>query len=300
MSNEEISVNVYEAITSQIVASIENGVGEVQLPWHRKGFNIGRPSNVKTNNTYNGINILALWLSSHINGYEHGLWGTFKQWSEKGAKIKKGEKSTIIVFYKDFVKEGEGDEVTHYSVAKASRVFNIAQVEGFEIPNQEPQIDRIDPIEFAEQFVIATRAKISIGGTRAFYSPSSDSITMPDRHRFVGTDTSSPTEGFYSTLFHELTHWTGASHRLDREFGDRFGDNKYAMEELVAELGAAFLCSQLGISIQPREDHATYINNWLQVLKKDPKAIFTASSKASKASDYLMSFLEQSSLAEAA
>ena len=123
---------------------------------------------------------------------------------------------------------------------------------------------------------------------------------MPDRHRFVGTETSSPTEGWYSTLFHELTHWTGSSNRLARDFGKRFGDNRYAMEELVAELGAAFLCAELGISPQPRQDHACYINNWLQVLKQDSKAIITAASQASKASDYLLAKFKENQFEEAA
>ena len=298
-SNQRI--DVYTSITNQIIASIENGVGEVQLPWHRKGFSTARPFNVQSKNSYNGVNILSLWIAAYINGFEHGIWGTYKQWQERGAQLRKGEQSSLIVFFKDIDLENEnGEENSRYSIARASHVFNVAQVDGFEIDVGEPQIDKIIACEKAERFVQATKANITIGGMRAFYSPSSDSITMPDRHRFVGTETSTPTEGWYSTLCHELTHWSGASHRLDREFGNRFSDNKYAMEELVAELGAAFLCSKLGISIVPRDDHASYINNWLLVLKNDPKAIFTASSKASKAADYLISFLNQSNLSEAA
>jgi antirestriction protein ArdC len=125
------------------------------------------------------------------------------------------------------------------------------------------------------------------GGERAFYRPADDIIQMPERERFLGTETSTPTEAYYGTLLHELTHWTGAKKRCDREFGKRFGDQAYAMEELVAELGAAFLCADLGISVTPRQDHAAYIDNWLSVLKADKKAIFTAASKAAQASDYL-------------
>ena len=293
--------DVYTSITNQIITSIENGVGDVQLPWHRKGFSIARPSNVQSKNSYNGVNILSLWIAAYINGFEYGIWGTYKQWQERGAQVRKGEQSSLIVFFKDIDVENENcEENSRYSIARASHIFNVAQVDGFKIDIDEPQIDKIIACENAERFVQATCAKITIGGMRAYYSPSSDSITMPNRNRFLGTDTSTPTEGWYSTLCHELTHWSGASHRLDREFGNRFGDNKYAMEELVAELGAAFLCSKLGISIVPRDDHASYINNWLQVLKNDPKAIFTASSKASKAADYLTSFLNQSTLSEAA
>ena len=293
--------DVYTSITNQIIASIENGVGEVQLPWHRKGFSTARPFNIRSKKAYNGVNILSLWIAAYINGFEHGIWGTYKQWQERGAQVRKGEQSSLIVFFKDIEVENQnGEDPSHYSIAKASRVFNVAQVEGYEMPATEPQIDKIIACENAERFIVSTKAKINIGGARACYSPSSDTISMPDRHRFVGTETFSPTEGWYSTLFHELTHWTGSSNRLARDFGKRFGDNRYAMEELVAELGAAFLCSKLGISIVPRDDHASYINNWLQVLKNDPKAIFTASSKASKAADYLISFLNQSNLSEAA
>ena len=292
MKNQSNSSNsrfdVHSTITNQIISAIENGVGDVQLPWHRKGFNISRPTNVLTNKAYNGVNIIALWLSSYVFGYEHGIWGTYKQWQERGAQVRKGEASSVIIFYKDIeIQNDQGDE-THYSIARASRVFNIAQVDGYELPQSKPQIDKVIACDNAERFINVTNAKIEIGGTRACYSPSSDKITMPDRNRFVGTETSSATEGWYSTLFHELTHWTGSSTRLARDFGKRFGDNRHAMEELVAELGAAFLCAELGISPQPRQDHACYVNNWLQVLKQDSKAIITAASQASKASDYLL------------
>ena len=142
----------------------------------------------------------------------------------------------------------------------------------------------------AEAFIAATDAKISIGGDRAFYRPSADIIAMPDRHRFIGTETSTATEGWYSTLLHEMTHWSGASHRMDRTFGKRFGDDAYAMEEMVAELGAAFLCGDLGITAEPRPDHAAYIGNWLRILKSDRKAIFTAASAANKAAEFLANF----------
>ena len=303
MKNQSNSSNsrfdVYSTITNQIISAIENGVGDVQLPWHRKGFNISRPTNVLTNKAYNGVNIIALWLSSYVFGYEHGIWGTYKQWQERGAQVRKGEASSVIIFYKDIETQNDHGDETHYSIARASRVFNIAQVDGYELPQSEPQIDKVIACENAEHFINATNAKIEIGGTRACYSPSSDKISMPDRHRFVGTETSTPTEGWYSTLFHEFTHWTGSSNRLARDFGKRFGDNRYAMEELVAELGAAFLCAELGISPQPRQDHACYINNWLQVLKQDSKAIITAASQASKASDYLLAKFKENQFEEA-
>jgi len=141
--------------------------------------------------------------------------------------------------------------------------------------------------------VRATGATITTGGMRAFYSRSTEAITMPDRHRFVGTDTSSASEAWYSTLLHELAHWSGAERRLARTFGERFGDDAYAMEEMVAELTAAFLCGDLGISAEPRADHADYIGHWLRILKADRKAIFAAASAANKAAEFLGSFNQQ-------
>lgn len=286
--------DVYTAITNQIITAIEAGSGDnVQLPWHRNGGSIQRPTNIASRKAYRGVNTVALWAAADACGFEHGIWGTYRQWQEKGAQVRKGEKSSVIIFYRDLdpseaVSSGNDDEQqSRFFIARASRVFNVAQVDGFEIEPVEPTVDRIDPCERAEQFIQATGAKIATGSTRAFYNRVSDSITMPDRHRFVGTATSSASEGWYSTLLHELTHWSGASSRCDRTFGKRFGDNAYAMEEMVAELGAAFLCGDLGITAEPRADHAQYIGHWLRILKADSKAIFTAASAANKAAEFL-------------
>jgi antirestriction protein ArdC len=143
------------------------------------------------------------------------------------------------------------------------------------------------PLEQAEAFVAATGASISHGGGRAFYRPATDSIQLPPREAFVGSPTSTPAEAYYSTLLHELTHWTSAPSRCNRELGKRFGDDAYAIEELVAELGTAFLCADLGITDEPRADHAQYLAAWLSILKADKKAIFTAASKASEAAAFL-------------
>jgi len=145
-------------------------------------------------------------------------------------------------------------------------------------------VERIDNVE---QFVRGTRADIRPGGSEAFYSVAGDYVAIPPSDSFIGTATSTATECYYSVLLHELVHWTGASHRLNRDLSDRFGGKGYAMEELVAELGAAFLCSKLEIASTPRADHAAYIANWLEVLKADKRAIFTAASQASEAADYL-------------
>jgi antirestriction protein ArdC len=153
-----------------------------------------------------------------------------------------------------------------------------------------PPATVITPIEQAEAFVSATGASISHGGARAFYRPATDSIQLPPREAFIGSLTSTPAEAYYSTLLHELTHWTGAETRCNRQLGKRFGDQAYAIEELVAELGAAFLCADLGITDEPRADHAQYLASWLSVLKADKKAIFTAASKASETAAFLAAF----------
>lgn len=283
--------DVHEAITNQIIAAIEAGTGKLQMPWHRSGANIMRPVNVASGNAYRGVNTVALWAAADAFGYEHGLWGTYRQWQDRGAQVRKGEKSSLIVFYREFESDDADDsddnDRRRRCMARASRVFNIAQVDGYVIDEPTTDNNRVDPIASAEGFVASTGAKISEGGDRAFYCIREDAITMPDRYRFIDTKSGTATEAWYATLLHELTHWTGASHRLDRQFGERFGDDAYAMEELVAELGAAFLCGDLGISAEPRADHAAYIDSWLRILKGDRKAIFAAASAASRAAELL-------------
>ena len=291
--------DVHQHITDQIVSAIEAGAGTWQMPWHRSSHALTRPKNIASGNAYRGINILSLWVAAESRGYEQGIWGTYKQWQEAGAQVRKGEKSSVIVFYKELERDGEDESdqggARRTLFARASRVFNVAQVDSFALPEGDavPTEDRITPIEAAEAFTAGTGARITIGGDRAFYRPSEDAITMPDRPRFVGTETLSPTEAWYATLLHELTHWTGAKHRLDRDLSGRFGSDSYAIEELVADLGAAFLCAELGITANPRADHAAYLAGWLKVLKADKKAIFTAASAAGKAADYLATLAMQ-------
>jgi antirestriction protein ArdC len=214
------------------------------------------------------------------------------EWQVKGAQVRKGEKSSLVVFFKDLAVDetnpetGETDRGRRL-VAKAGYVFNATQVDGFSLPEPAAPSNPAEVLSQVEAYVTATGARVAFAADGAFYRPLTDTIHMPDRARFVGSATSSPTECLYSTLLHELTHWTGIKPRCVREFGKRFGDDAYAMEELVAELGAAFLCADLGIANTPRPDHAAYISHWLTVLKADKKAIFTAASKAAQAVDYL-------------
>lgn len=284
--------DVHQAITDQIIAAIDDGAGPAIMPWHRTGAGITRPINVHSGNAYRGVNTVALWTAASVAGYDSGLWGTYRQWQERGAQVRKGEKSSLIIFYKEFERDddatdNDGGTQDRRFMARASRVFNLAQVDGYTAPVVEQAVNPISPIVAAEEFVSRTGATVREGGERAYYSRSQDIITMPDRVRFTGTQTSTATEAWYAVLLHELTHWTGIASRLDRQFGERFGDDAYAMEELVAELGAAFLCADLGITPEPRADHAAYIDHWLRIMKGDRKAIFAAASAASKACDFL-------------
>ncbi|MAM12613.1 MAG: peptidase [Rhizobiaceae bacterium] len=287
--------DVHQEITNRIVDALENA-GEFQLPWiANKSGSFARPVNIASRKPYNGVNIVSLWVSAQASQYPSNVWGTYRQWQDASCQVRKGEKSSLVVFYKTFDVEQINDqtgqaEQAERMVARASWVFNAAQVDGFphdqaDIPDQPS----FDPITQAEAFVKATGAVIEEGGDKACYVPSADIIRMPERRRFTGTATTSAAEGFYSTLCHELTHWSGSKARLSRDLSARFGTEAYAMEELVAELGAAFLCGDLGLTPEPRLDHAQYIKNWLTVLKSDKKAVFTAASKASEASNWLMS-----------
>jgi antirestriction protein ArdC len=291
MSKERF--DIHQHITDKIVTAIERGAGDFRLPWHRSAGNIMRPFNVASKKPYRGINVVALWAYAEESGHSSGIWGTYRQWSEIGAQVRKGEEAACVVFYKEleFAAEseaGEADTVTRL-FARATPVFAAEQVDGYQPPVIDaPPVTIITPIEQAEAFVAATGASIHHGGGRAFYRPATDSIQLPPREAFIGSPTSSPAEAYYSTVLHELTHWTSAPSRCNRELGKRFGDQAYAIEELVAELGAAFLCADVGITDEPRADHAQYLAAWLSVLNADKKAIFTAASKASEAAAFLI------------
>jgi len=288
MSRSNTPFDVHQEITNRIVSALETA-GDFQLPWIKAtGGSFERPVNIASKNPYNGINIVSLWVSALAAEFPSNHWGTYRQWQEHGCQVRKGEKSSLVVFYKTYEITGDDADPEERKVARASWVFNAAQVDGFTIDTPDlPEQPAFDPITRAEHFAAATGAVITEQGDRAFFSPTTDQITMPERRRFIGTATTTAAEGFYSTLCHELVHWSGVPSRLDRDLSGRFGDEAYAIEELIAELGAAFLCADLGITPEPRLDHASYIKNWLAVLKGDKKAIFTAAAKASQAAQYL-------------
>jgi antirestriction protein ArdC len=297
--------DLHQTVTDQIIAAIEQGAGDVQLPWQRGGSSFGfLPKNAVTGKHYQGLNILSLWSAAELKHYAgEGLWASYRQWASIDAQVRKGEKATVVIFYKEYQGDpdpDDADDTGKRRVAKASFVFHCSQVDGYALPDAPEAKPPIEKLANVEAFIAATGAVVKVGGDRAFYSRSFDSITMPDEDRFTG-DALQRREGYASVLLHELSHWSGAEKRLNREFGKRFGDNAYALEEAVAEFSAAFLCAELGISAVPRPDHAAYIQNWLQVLKEDKRAVFTAAAKASEAARYLASFSRaEASHAEAA
>jgi antirestriction protein ArdC len=287
-------MNIHEEITNEIIAAIEAGAGAFRMPWHRLG---ATPKNASTQAVYRGINLLNLEVSRSKQRLASPYWASFKQWQELGAKVKKGEKGTLIVFYKPLLvedsetipadTESESAENGQKRIffLRHSYVFNADQVEGWTAPEVLP--DLTERLSGADAFIRSTGAEIREGGSRAFYNPEDDFIGMPSRSLFIESSTQRATEGYYGTLLHELVHWTGSAARCNRNLKGCFWSGSYAEEELVAELGAAFLCSQLGVSVSVRSDHAQYLEQWLKVLKSDAKAIFRASAQASRAVAYL-------------
>jgi len=284
--------SVYRRITEQIASAIAAGAPRYEMPWHHSGPACARPVNVLTNKPYQGINVLALWVAAQSRGFASGIWATYRQWKTLGAQVRKGEKGSTIVFYKKLEgapqDEAQPDDKPETRlVARASVVFNAAQVDNWAAPEPAGERNPVAAIEAAECFVRSIGADIHEGGEIACYRPYADYIQMPPRSVFRGTSTNTPTESYYAVLFHELTHWTGHTSRLNRDFSGRFGNEAYAMEELVAELGAAYLCADHSVSNSPRPDHAAYVAGWLRALNNDPRAIFTAAGKASAAAAYL-------------
>lgn len=284
-----VSGDVYQRVTAEIIRAIEAGIeGAYQMPWHRHTA-LGFPENALSKRPYHGFNTLALWAASELRGYAVPLWATYRQWGRLGAQVRRGEKATLIVFYQEettpSLPANESDARKRVLV-RVSYVFNAVQVDGFQV--EEPRTeDRTLRLDEADAFIGRLGATIRYGGDHACYQRSTDRIHMPERSRFVGTDTSTATEAFYATLLHEHVHWTGHPSRLDRDLAGYFGSNAYAMEELVAELGAAFLCADLGVANEPRMDQALYVKSWLAVLREKRTALVRAASAATKACRYL-------------
>lgn len=246
------------------------------------------PRNARTCRRYRGINVLALWCAAQAKGYADARWATYRQWAALGAQVRKAERGTLVLFYKDLPRSaladtGDADPPDGAPfVARAAHVFNAAQVDSAP-PTADATTHAAPPASLPafDTFVAATGAQIREGGTRACYVPATDTIHLPPRTAFR-TRT-----GHAGTLAHELVHWTGAPHRLARDLTARFGARAYAAEELVAELGAAFVLADLGLARTPHPDHAAYCASWAPLLRANPRALSHAASQASRAADYL-------------
>jgi antirestriction protein ArdC len=280
--------DIYQIITDKIVHQLEQGVRPWHQPWSA-GHLEGRISLPLRHNgvPYRGVNVLALWMEGLAKGYAAARWMTFKQALELGGCVRKGEHGTLTVYADSIRRMEEGqEEPTEIKFLKGYTVFNVEQIDGLPASYYDrPSAPSggLKTIAHAEAFFRWTGACIKHGGGEACYVLLTDTIHMPR------LDTFRDAESYYATLAHECTHWTRHPMRLARTFGrKRFGDEGYAMEELVAELGSAFVCAELDLAPETREDHASYIANWPQVLKNDTRAIFMAASHAQRAADFLI------------
>jgi antirestriction protein ArdC len=286
-----MKTDIYQRITDEIIAELERGVRPWSKPWnaeHAAG-RITRPLRVG-GIPYQGINIIMLWSAAMARGYAAPIWMTFRQALLLGAHVRKGEKGSPVVYASSITRtefdEASGEEQERdIPFMKPYTVFNVEQIEGLPehfYAKAAPRLDPVQRIEGADSFFAATGAEIRHGGNMAFYSLTHDRVQMPPFESFRDA------ESYYATLAHECTHWTRHPSRLDRDLGrKRFGDEGYAIEELVAELGAAFVCADLDLTPELRADHAAYIDHWLKVLRSDKRAIFTAASHAQRAADFL-------------
>jgi antirestriction protein ArdC len=260
--------DVYSRITDKIIADLEAGVRPWTKPWNAEHA-AGRINKPLRHNgePYSGINVLMLWSAACDQGFAAPIWMTYRQATAYAGQVRKGENGELVAYANKLIREDEDPETGEekkraVSFLKGYTVFNVEQIDG--LPEKyyklaEPVLDPVSRISEAEKFFAATGATIKYGGNRAFYAIGPDRIQMPPFECFRDA------EGFYSTLCHETVHWTRNSTRLDRSFGrKRWGDEGYAAEELVAELGACFLCADLGIALEPRDDHAAYVANWLE------------------------------------
>lgn len=275
--------NVYEMITSRIITLLEKGTIPWRKPWN--GGDGGLPMNLNSNREYRGINVFLL----SCMGFGSRYWLSFKQAKDRGGFVRKREKSTPVIFWKRYeVTDTETGEVKEVPVLRYYSVFNLDQIEGVDAPDAPVAMNPdFEPITEAERIIrgMPQRPTIQHAQPRAFYRSGTDTVNLPQPELFAHP------EAYYSTAFHELTHATGHESRLNRRPSTEirhFGDKEYIQEELVAEMGSAFLCAQAGIEQTTLENSAAYIANWLQVLKASPKMVVIAAAQAQKATDFIL------------
>lgn len=277
--------DLYQAVTNKIIAALEAGTPPWIRAWTRTSVS-SLPVNASSKRAYRGINVVLLMMEAMIRGYTENSWLTYLQASELGGRVRAGSHGTTVIFYKQReVRDAESDQDDSprtIPLLRAFTVFNLDQITGLPAHMSQPvEPPSWNPLERAESLLAASGAEIRHGGNRASYDPHGDHIQLPERASF-------PDAGcFYATALHELSHWSGAPSRLNRDLKGRFGDSAYAMEELIAEMSSAFLCASLGI--EGKLQHAAYVSSWLNIMKQDKRAVFTAAAKAQAAADFLLS-----------
>lgn len=293
---------LYEQVAKSIIEKLEAGVSPFEKPWENsEGVSFGLPLNPTTGKNYRGMN--SLWL--YFQGHNDPRWMTFKQAQSKGWQVRKGEKATTINFVKHadlrIVKDEKGKPVLddkgepkkilhHYDspIITSAWVFNASQIDGIpsleQILAEKQKDQKWTNLERAEMLIQDTKATIRHGGNDAYYSPALDHIQMPDKNQFKTAS------GYYGTLLHEVAHWTGNEKRLDRDMTGRFGDEDYAKEELIAEIASFMIRGEIGGLERELDKTATYVNNWISVLKNEPFEVFRAASSAQKVLDYVLDF----------
>jgi antirestriction protein ArdC len=278
-------MDIRKQVTDSIIAMLEaKAATGCTSRWFSAGLSM--PTNATTGAQYRGANVLGLWMGADMMGYEVNQWLTFKQGQTLGGTVRKGERGQLCSFYSQVPKAGEatkGEEAETYSLIKPFWVFNVAQFDGLNLDLSTPAYTPNDfaPLQAAEAIINASGAVIEHEGSRAFFNITDDKIRLPVKDKFYSAGQ------YYATALHELIHWTGHASRLNRNF-EKHGTKAYAFEELVAEIGAAFLGAELGIFDEMANDHASYVETWLEILKADKGAIFTAAAAAAKACDYLL------------
>ncbi|MGQ3231277.1 MAG: ArdC family protein [Blastomonas fulva] len=296
----------HSRITGRIIAELEQGIRPWTKPWSmdKLAGRVTRPLRA-TGEPYRGINVLLLWLEAIASGYASSTWMTYRQAQALGAQVRKGEKGAPIVYYgsssKTRTDEQSGEEREEgFRFLKSYTVFNAEQIEGLPerfaaIEAPAPVLSGIERDAHAEAFFAGIPAEVRHGGDRACYMIGEDRIQLPSFEAFEDS------HSYYTTRGHETVHWTCHATRLNRSFGRKsWGDEGYAREELVAEIGAAFLAADLGLALEPRADHANYISSWLQVLRNDKRAIVQAAAHAERAVAYLHQLATPADMQEAA
>ena len=283
-----MAFDVYQAVTDRILELLDGGA----VPWRhpiRRGGGDGWPKNLESRRPYRGVNVFLLATTAWAKGYESSYWLTYKQAQSQGGQVRKGEKSSMVVFWKQYeTTDRQTGEAKKVPVLRYYNVFNAAQVDGLTVPDATPPAaEPFEPITEAERIVagFAGGPLIEHGGSQAYYRPADDLVRLAEPARFLSR------EFYYATAFHELAHSTGHSSRLDRGLDANlapFGSADYSREELVAEMGSAFLCAVAGISPPTIEQSAAYIAGWRKKLAADPKLVVTAAGAGQRAADWIL------------